>query len=61
MYLSYHSFGEKIVYPWSYTSHPLPDWRDLHQVGIAMSDAALQASNGFTRYRVGSPPEVIKS
>ncbi len=58
MYLSYHSYGEKIVYPWSYTDRPVPDWRDLHRVAARMAARMHRASDGRSRFKVGSAPEV---
>ena len=39
IYFSLHSYGEKVMYPWSYTNQKLPDWQELHSVGIVIADA----------------------
>ncbi len=52
MYLSYHSYGEKIVYPWSYTAAPAPDWRELQGVAVHMADAMFRESSGRSRFKV---------
>ncbi len=52
MYLSYHSYSEKVVYPWSYTERPLPDWRELHHVAEVLASSMSQASGGRSKYKV---------
>lgn len=55
MYLSYHSYGEKIVYPWSFQPDPVEDWRDLHGMATVMAGAMERASGHHTRFKVGLP------
>ena len=52
MYLALHSYGEKIIYPWSYTSKKVEDWRELDRVGRVMARAMHKSSNGKYKYRV---------
>ena len=52
MYLALHSYGEKIIYPWSYTSKKVGDWKDLDRVGRVMSRAMKISSHGKYKYRV---------
>ena len=33
MYLTFHSYGQYILYPWGYDRRDLPDWREVHRVG----------------------------
>ena len=32
-YLSLHSYGQKILYPWSYSAVRLHDWQEMQDVG----------------------------
>jgi len=41
--LSFHSYGELILYPWGYTSAHAPDYNELAAMGAAMA-----AWNGYT-------------
>ncbi|XP_058834022.1 carboxypeptidase B1-like [Topomyia yanbarensis] len=51
-YLSLHSYGNYLLYPWGYTSD-LPDtWRDIDEVAQAGAAAIEQATG--TKYTVGS-------
>jgi hypothetical protein len=52
MYLSLHSYGEKIIYPWSYSSKKVEDWRELDRVGRVMARAMYKSSNAKYKYRV---------
>ena len=52
MYLSFHSFGQKILYPWSHTSKPIPDWKDLDRMAHVMSEAIFHETGGRDIYRV---------
>jgi hypothetical protein len=36
MYLTFHSYGQYILYPWGYDALDTPDWEDLHRVIIAI-------------------------
>ena len=53
MYISLHSFGQKIMYPWSYTKRPIPDWVELHSVGKHFAAAVKKVSRGRYSYQVG--------
>ena len=54
MYLSLHSYGEKVLYPWSSTAEPVPDWRELRHVGKKMAEAIFDATGGRDAYKVRS-------
>merc|ERR1712088_166204 len=58
MYLAFHSYGEKIIYPWSYSNRKLDDWQDLDRVGRVIARAIHRSSNGKYKYRVGSTPSI---
>ncbi|XP_066995955.2 carboxypeptidase B [Anabrus simplex] len=51
-YVSYHSYGQYILYPWGYASYVPPDHTDLSKVGNKMAQAMASAGGGS--YRVGS-------
>ena len=44
MYVALHSYGEKVMYPWSHSKEKLPDWQELHSVGVTMADAITSIS-----------------
>ena len=52
MYLAMHSYGEKIIYPWSYKSAPIEDWRDLHSMAETMAGAIFRETRGLDLYKV---------
>jgi len=41
-YLAFHSFGNKILYPWGHTSKKTRDWRDLRNFASVAADAIKQ-------------------
>ncbi|XP_072945063.1 uncharacterized protein [Epargyreus clarus] len=51
-YLTYHSYGQYLLYPWGYDNALPPDHRDLDVVGKNIAQAIRQA--GGTTYQVGS-------
>ena len=53
MYISLHSFGELILYPWSHTKKPVHDWRELDEMARRWSDVVFRSSKGKYKYRVG--------
>ncbi|CAD0202529.1 unnamed protein product [Chrysodeixis includens] len=57
VYLSFHSYGEVIIFPWGYTSDPCPDYVELLEGGTAMAKAIHQVS-GHT-YKVGSTKDLM--
>ena len=54
MYISLHSFGELILYPWSHTKKPIHDWHELDAMARRWSDVVFQSSNGKYKYRVSN-------
>ncbi|XP_061400260.1 carboxypeptidase B1-like [Musca vetustissima] len=57
MYLTIHSYGNYLLYPWGWTSD-LPDtWPDLDEVARAGGDAIYEATG--TVYSVGSATNVL--
>lgn len=50
-YISFHSYGQYILYPWGYNRVVPPDYRDLDTVG-KQAAAAMISTTGAS-YRVG--------
>ena len=59
LYTSIHSYGQKIIYPWSYTADKIYDWRELESMGHAMADNMFHASKGRDKYRVRQPKQTL--
>lgn len=57
-YLAYHSFGQKMLYPWSHTKDKVPDWAELHHMANAMASAAFEASGGKDYYEIGTAADI---
>ncbi|XP_040571453.1 carboxypeptidase B [Lepeophtheirus salmonis] len=57
-YLSIHSFGQKVTYPWSYTKAKVKDWKDLHQMGNIIANTISKYSGVDAKYDVGTSSEV---
>jgi murein tripeptide amidase MpaA len=56
-YLTLHSYGQYLLYPWGY-GNVLPDnWRELDDLGHQV-DNAIRAVSG-TRYTIGSSTQVL--
>lgn len=56
-YLSFHSYGQFILYPWGYDNVVPPDHMDLQRVGQKMAQA-IRTTGGAT-YKVGSSANVL--
>ncbi|KAJ8712399.1 hypothetical protein PYW07_005241 [Mythimna separata] len=56
-FLSFHSYGEVIIFPWGYTSEACPDYVDLLEGGTAMAKA-IYGTSGHT-YKVGSTKDLM--
>ncbi|KAM3965859.1 carboxypeptidase B-like [Aphomia sociella] len=57
VFLSFHSYGEVIIFPWGYTSDPCPDYVELLEGGTVMAKA-IHETNGNT-YKVGSTKDLM--
>jgi len=55
-YIMIHSFGQKILYPWSYTGVRVHDWEDLATMGEIMA-RNIERHSGLD-YKVGSSPHI---
>ncbi|XP_034109441.1 carboxypeptidase B isoform X1 [Drosophila albomicans] len=56
-YLTLHSYGNYLLYPWGWTSALPSDWKIIDEVAQAGADA-IRSSTG-TRYSVGSSTNVL--
>ncbi|XP_047992762.1 uncharacterized protein LOC125231359 [Leguminivora glycinivorella] len=56
-FLSFHSYGEVIIFPWGYTSDPCPAYVELLEGGTVMA-RAIHGVNGRT-YKVGSTKDIM--
>ncbi|KAJ8686548.1 hypothetical protein QAD02_022342 [Eretmocerus hayati] len=59
-YLTFHSFGQLIVYPWGYGARVPPDYVDLDTLGRVMASKMKQAGEGTT-YKVGNTARLLSS
>jgi carboxypeptidase T len=50
--LSYHNYGQLILYPWGYTYTPAPDAEEMHMIGQGMGSRMFQVTGRV--YEVGS-------
>lgn len=57
LFISFHSYGNYIMYPWGYTSQLPYDVEELNSLAVDV-EAAI-ASVAGTRYTIGSPPQVL--
>jgi len=57
-YIAYHSFGQKMLYPWSHTKDKVHDWVELHHMANAMAEAAFEASGGADYYEIGTAADI---
>ncbi|CAL8102669.1 unnamed protein product [Orchesella dallaii] len=57
MYLTFHSYSQLWLLPWSYTRQRPSDYSELQRLGLI--GARALASTYGTRYRVGSAPEIL--
>ncbi|XP_034244843.1 carboxypeptidase A4-like [Thrips palmi] len=56
-YLSFHSYGQYVLYPWGYDRFVPPDHQDLQRVGTKMANA-MRATSGLP-YTVGSSAALL--
>ncbi|XP_012340528.1 carboxypeptidase B-like isoform X2 [Apis florea] len=53
-YLTFHSYGQYILYPWGYDKRVPPDYADLDRVGRQVSTAMKKADGAKSAYTVGN-------
>ncbi|XP_049962035.1 carboxypeptidase B-like [Schistocerca serialis cubense] len=57
LYLTFHSYGPHILYPWGYTSKLPDDWKTLDALASKANEAQMAA--GGPKYGVGSSTNVL--
>lgn len=57
LYLTFHSYGQYLLYPWGYDTLDTRDWAELHRVGNVAA-RALKKVNGVT-YQLGSAAKML--
>ncbi|XP_062530636.1 uncharacterized protein LOC101735349 [Bombyx mori] len=57
VFLSFHSYGEVVIFPWGYTDEPCPDYVELLEGGTSIAKAIYETS-GRT-YKVGSTKDLM--
>jgi len=55
--LTFHSFGQYILYPWGYATIDTEDTHDLHAMGVEAAHAISRASG--RSYSVGSASKML--
>ncbi|XP_012140434.1 carboxypeptidase B isoform X2 [Megachile rotundata] len=53
-YLTFHSYGQYILYPWGYDKRVPPDYADLERVGRQVAAAMKKAGGANSAYTVGN-------
>ncbi|XP_018306895.1 carboxypeptidase B [Mycetomoellerius zeteki] len=53
-YISFHSYGQYILYPWGYDQRLPPDYRDLDAVGLEAAEYMKYEGGDNTKYIVGN-------
>lgn len=53
-YLTFHSYGQYILYPWGYDARLPPDYVDLDKVGRQAATAMKKAGGAGSVYTVGN-------
>lgn len=56
-YLTLHSFGNFLLYPWGWTSDLPESWKELHEIADAGANAIKRATG--TKYTIGSSTNVL--
>ncbi|RXG71810.1 Carboxypeptidase B [Armadillidium vulgare] len=53
LFITFHSYGQSILYPWGWTTEPPFNVRDLDYLGRKFIEAVTHASKGQTNYKLG--------
>ncbi|GJQ71042.1 hypothetical protein Trydic_g952 [Trypoxylus dichotomus] len=57
LYITFHSYGNYLMYPWSYTSESAHNAVELNALAVSV-EAAIASVSG-TKYEIGSPPDIL--
>ncbi|XP_015522425.1 carboxypeptidase B [Neodiprion lecontei] len=58
-YLTFHSYGQYILYPWGYDKRVPPDYADLERVGKQAAAAMKSAGGAGSVYTVGNSASLL--
>ena len=53
LFITFHSFGQSVLYPWGWTDNPPKNSKMLHRVGKRFVEAVQHVSKGNTDYSLG--------
>lgn len=56
-YITMHSFGQSIMYPWAYTNNKIKDYKNLHNIATSISVKIFEKTS--KSYTVGSPSSLM--
>jgi len=59
-YLGFHSFGNKILYPWGHTDEKVKDWRDLKAFADVAQKAIAEEASSRRSYDSLSDEDLVK-
>ena len=57
LYLTFHTYGQYVLYPWGYARQDAIDKNDLHRMGKIGASAAKRVSGH--KYSVGSAAKML--
>ena len=57
--MTFHSYGQYILYPWGYDRKVPPDYKDLDAVGKRMAEAMRVAGGANSIYTVGNSASTL--
>ena len=58
MYMTYHSYGQYVLYGWGYEKLDPPNVTQLHAMGTVAADA-MRNANGGSSYSVGGAAKLL--
>ena len=58
LYLTFHSYGQYLLYPWGYDKLDTRDWQELKHVGDVANNAMRRLNHGVS-YQVGSAAKML--
>ena len=53
LFITFHSFGQSVLYPWGWTKEPPKNAKMLHRMGRRFLEAVNHVSKGKTAYSLG--------
>lgn len=57
LFITFHSYGQSVLYPWGWTTEAPGNVRVLQQMGRRFAEAVRHASKGKTDYELGGSAE----